>query len=136
MGMWPFREIKELERKCFELEMKNAGIERQNNDLKTQNDELKSLRISVTDKKELDFLRAAIKDYVVYSMDNQCGYGWVPNYQYFAKRTLKDTESDLTKAKFYISVLEAQMTEDQKEAAKNVCERLKELCTMKAKELE
>jgi hypothetical protein len=105
--MWPFDEIDRLKRRIEYLE---------------------SLQISTTDKKELEFLRTEIKDYVEYRLERDVFWG---TNTYYADRTLKSVESDLTKARFYISVLEAQLGPDGIEAAKNVCQRLQELCTSK-----
>jgi hypothetical protein len=113
--MWPWDKIRELEEK--------------NENLSGRIDYLKSLELSDIDKTELNFLRKAIKPYVVYRYEHDY---WSSVCKFYETRTLQDAESDLTKAKFYIAVLEAQLGPDGISAAKEVCERLKAVCNQKA----
>lgn len=114
--MWPWDKIKELEEENKTLSRRATYLE--------------GLGLSETDKTELKFLRDAIKDYVVYSLHNVGS--WFSDYRYQADKTLQQSESDLTKARFYIAVLEAQMGPDGVGAAREVCERLKAVCGQKA----
>lgn len=116
--MWPFDEIKTLKAENEYISRRTAYLE--------------SLQLSETDKKELDFLRDAIKDYVIYRYDD----GWSSSHKYCADRTLQIAESDLVKSRLYIAVLEAQLGLDGTKAAHEVCERLKAVCGQKAIEQE
>lgn len=115
--MWPWDKIKDLEE--------------ENERLSRRIDHLENLELSETDKLELEFLRKAIKPYVVYSFKDMGYPGWRVEYAFYQERTLQHAESDLTKARFYIAVLEAQMGPDGVNAAKEVCERLKAVCSQK-----
>jgi hypothetical protein len=95
--MWPFSLIKELKNKNEHLK----------EELEERNRDLKDLLISETDKQELEFLRMEIKNYITYSFLKDKEYPWYVVYRYIGTRTLQEAESDLTKSKFYISVLEA-----------------------------
>lgn len=112
--MWPWSKIKDLEEE-------NDGLSRRIT-------YLEGLKLSETGKSELEFLRDAIKPYVAYRYEYEDWY----RYAFHAKRTLEGAESDLTKARFYIAVLEAQMGPDGVNAAHEVCERLKAVCNLKA----
>jgi len=114
--MWPWDKIKELEEENKTLSRRATYLE--------------GLGLSETDKTELKFLRDAIKDYVVYSL--HIVGSWFSDYRYQADKTLQQSESDLTKARFYIAVLEAQLGPDGVGAAREVCERLKAVCGQKA----
>lgn len=115
--MWPWDEIRDLKEE-------NEGLSRRIT-------YLEGSELSATDKAELEFLRKAIKPYVVYHWTDVGYPGWRSEYAFFQERTLQNAESDLTKARFYIAVLEAQMGPDGIEAAKKVCERLKAVCSQK-----
>lgn len=122
--MWPWNKHEKLER---EIDQLKESIERRDDEINYY----KSLQLSATDVKELEFLREESKDYFVYRLDEEL-LSWVYTYRYFKDRTLQGAESDLTKARFYISVLEAQSGPDGIEAAKKVCKRLQDLCKTKA----
>lgn len=113
--MWPWGKI--------------GKLEAENKNLSDRIDYLKSLELSDVDKSELVFLREAIKSYVAYRYEQDY---WSTVCEFYKTRTLQDAESDLTKAKFYIAVLEAQLGPDGVSAAKEVCERLKAVCNQKA----
>lgn len=112
--MWPWSKIKELEEE-------NDGLSR-------RIIYLEGLELSGNDKLELEFLREAIKPYVAYRYEYE---DWF-HYAFHKKRTLQAAESDLTKARFYTAVLEAQMGPGGVGAAKEVCGRLKAVCGQKA----
>lgn len=114
--MWPWSKIKELKE--------------ENDDLSRRITYREGLELSETDMLELEFLRKTVKPYVLYSL-HDTGY-WSICYNFVASRTLQDAESDLTKSRFYIAVLEAQMGPDGVNAAKEVCKRLKAVCGQKA----
>lgn len=112
--MWPWNKIEKLQDRIEDLE-RDINYYR-------------SLELSETDKKELEFLRSAIKDYVIYRYDGS----WSGSHRFYVGQSLQGVKSDLTTARFYISVLEAQLGPDGIEAAKKVCERLQDLCKTKA----
>lgn len=122
--MWPWSKIEKMQDRINDLERDNDALSRTNN-------RLRSLELSETDKLELDFLQRTIKDYVAYGLETELGWFSV-SHRFFGKRTLRDAESDLTSARFYISVLEAQLGPNGIAAAKKVCERLQDLCKTKA----
>ena len=121
--MWPFSRIAALEAENIDLKLrldrKDAGVTR--------------------NMAELDFLRSAIKPYVVYAVrDETESIGWIFStvHRFYPKRTLQEAESDITRLKFYISVLEAELGEERIGAARKVCEKLRCLCTKEVPAIE
>ena len=113
--MWPWDEIRDLKEE-------NEGLSRRIT-------YLEGLKLSDADMLELEFLRCAIADYVVYRHELA---RWALSHRYYATRTLQASESDLAKSRLYIAVLEAQLGPAGVNAAKEVCERLKAVCSQKA----
>ena len=121
--MWPFSRI-------ASLEAENEGLRTRNVDLELRQNRKDA---GVTrNMAELDFLRSAIKPYVVYAIRNETesiGWNFSIVHRFYPKRTLQQAECDITRLKFYISVLEAELGEDKIGAARKVCEKLRCLCT-------
>lgn len=112
--MWPFDNYRILE------------LEEQNKSLLDRIVYLEALKLSETERLELEFLRKEIAPYITYDMETSGLYIIV--HEFYPGRTLRDAERDLTKARFYISVLEAQLGPCGIEAVHEVCERLKAVC--------
>ena len=112
--MWPFDNYRILE------------LEEQNKSLLDRIVYLEALKLSETERLELEFLRKEIAPYITYDMEMSGLYIIV--HEFYPGRTLRDAERDLTKARFYISVLEAQLGPCGVETAREVRDRLKAVC--------
>jgi hypothetical protein len=120
--MWPFTTISALRSEVARLE----------DQIRERAEEVSGAR---RDEQELEFLRNAIKPYVVYGRQLS-GSAWPPYYKFVEGRTLHAAESDLTKARLYISVLESQLGKERTDSSRKICQELTCLCKKEMKAIE
>ena len=115
--MWPFTTISALRSEVARLE----------DQIRERAEEVSEAR---RDEQELDFLRNAIKPYVVYSRKvDTNGWAWV--HKIVEDRTLQQAETALENARLYISVLESQLGKERTDASRKICQELTCLCKSK-----
>lgn len=116
--MWPFSNT-------ADLRADNALLTTEISKLREDRD--KREREIAKDLEELDFLREKIKSYVEYNYDGET-FAVYRVHRFDSIGTLQQAKSELTRLKFYISVLESEIGSDRVALVRDVCKKLRCLC--------
>ena len=117
--VWPYSKFRELEEKLSKSEKEKMCLIRKNAELTAQLGGRRAID-------ELEFLRGVVGKFaqVTYRSRSE---GWVAQYHYKIKRTLKEAEQDIKYLQLYIRVLEGKLLPHEVSSANNEYKALKDL---------
>lgn len=115
--MWPFSNTEDLR-------ADNAMLTTEINKLREERD--KNAWKTAKDREELAFLRAEIMPYVEYEYDDAHACHGI--HLFHSTGSLQQAKSELTRLKFYVSVLESELGADRVALVREVCKKLRCLC--------